>query len=95
MYHQSIDQPDEKLLPLLEAAEYFQIAGLKEVCSRLLIETISMENCLELLNTTYKYDLQQLMKLAFDQLCLNRQAFRSRIDFLLLGYLLSLLFYTS
>jgi BTB/POZ domain len=37
MYLQSIEDASIKVMDLLEAAEYFQIAGLKEVCARILI----------------------------------------------------------
>jgi BTB/POZ domain len=42
MYQQSIEDAPKKVMALLEAAEYFQIAGLKEVCSRLLIERMAL-----------------------------------------------------
>ena len=45
---------------LLEAAEYFQIAGLKEMCGRELIHTITTHHCLQLLDTAFKYDIKNL-----------------------------------
>jgi hypothetical protein len=40
MYLQSIDDASDKVADLLEAAEYFQITGLNEICLQMLIETI-------------------------------------------------------
>jgi hypothetical protein len=48
------------VLKLLEAADYFQMAGLKEMCGRLLINTISCDNCLKLMDTACKYDVKNL-----------------------------------
>ncbi len=36
-----------KVNDLLEAADYFQMDGLKEMCGRLISDTITTENCLE------------------------------------------------
>jgi hypothetical protein len=36
-----------KAVKLLDAAEYFQMAGLKDLCSRMLIETIKVENSMD------------------------------------------------
>ncbi len=48
------------MLDLVKAADYFQIAGLKEMCGRLLAATVVPENCLSLLNTACKYDVKNL-----------------------------------
>jgi hypothetical protein len=48
------------VLKLLEAADYFQMAGLKEMCGRLLINTISVVNCLKLMDMACKYDVKNL-----------------------------------
>ncbi len=48
------------MLKLLEAADYFQMAGLKEMCGRFLINTISCDNCLKLMDTACKYDVKNL-----------------------------------
>jgi hypothetical protein len=77
MYLQSIDDAGKKLAELLEAAEYLQIAGLKEICLNMLIETIKVETCLELMNTAYKYNMDLLKKLTADILYPNRQSFCS------------------
>ena len=72
MYQQSIDDAPEKVADLLDAAEYFQIEGLKEICSQMLTRTLSVTNCLQLLDTAFKYNLKQLKKLATDILVPNR-----------------------
>ena len=72
MYQHSIDDTPEKVADLLEAAEYFQIEGLKEICSQMLTRTLSVTNCLQLLDTAFKYNLKQLKKLATDILVPNR-----------------------
>jgi hypothetical protein len=43
----NIENASEKVEDLLEAADYFQMDGLKEMCSRLLVDTITVENCLQ------------------------------------------------
>jgi BTB/POZ domain len=43
MYLQRIEVGSDKVMELLDVAEYLQMAGLKEVCSRMLIETIKVE----------------------------------------------------
>ncbi len=48
------------MLKLLEAADYFQMAGLKEMCGRLLINMISCDNCLKLMDMACKYDVKNL-----------------------------------
>ena len=73
MYLQSIDDAPKKVADLLQAAEYFQIEGLKEICSQMLIRTLNVTNCLQLLDTAYKYNLKQLKKLANDILVPNRR----------------------
>ena len=48
------------MLELLEAADYFQMAGLKAMCGRLLADTIVAENCLKLMDKACKYDIKNL-----------------------------------
>ena len=60
MYMHDIENAGEKVEDLLAAADYLQVAGLKEMCGRMLIETISADNCLQLLNTAFKYDVKNL-----------------------------------
>ena len=73
MYLQSIDDAPAKVADLLDAAEYFQVEGLKEICSQMLIRTLDVNNCLQMLDTGYKYNLKQLKKLATDILVPNRR----------------------
>jgi hypothetical protein len=47
MYMHSIENASEKVEDLLAAADYFQMDGLKEMCSRLLVDTITVDNCLQ------------------------------------------------
>ncbi len=42
-----IENASAKVNDLLEAADYFQMDGLKEMCGRLISDTITTENCLE------------------------------------------------
>jgi hypothetical protein len=48
------------VLELLEAADYFQMAGLKAMCGRLLADTIVAYNCLKLMDKACKYDIKNL-----------------------------------
>ncbi len=48
------------MLELLETADYFQMAGLKEMCGRLLADTIVAKNCLKLMDKACKYDIKNL-----------------------------------
>jgi hypothetical protein len=43
----NIENASEKVEALLAAADYFQMDGLKEMCSRLLVDTITVDNCLQ------------------------------------------------
>jgi hypothetical protein len=47
MYLHGIENPLDKMSDLLEAAEYLQIKGLKEMCSRLLSDRVRVEECLQ------------------------------------------------
>jgi hypothetical protein len=47
MYMHDIENASAKVEDLLAAADYFQMDGLKEMCSRLLVDTITVENCLQ------------------------------------------------
>jgi hypothetical protein len=47
MYLHGIENPLGKMSDLLEAAEYLQIKGLKEMCSRLLSDRVRVEECLQ------------------------------------------------
>jgi hypothetical protein len=60
MYLHHIENAEGKVEDLLEAAEYLQIAGLKETCSLILMADLNKENCLKMLNTAYKYNIKNL-----------------------------------
>ncbi len=47
---------------ILEAAEYLQMSRLKDTCQLMLIEKLNMDNCLQSLNTGYKYNLKELQR---------------------------------
>jgi hypothetical protein len=47
MYMHRIENAAAKVNDLLAAADYFQMDGLKEMCGRHLLDTITPENCLE------------------------------------------------
>ncbi len=47
MYVHSIENPQDKMPDLLEAAEYLQINGLKETCGRQLSDRVSAKECLQ------------------------------------------------
>jgi hypothetical protein len=47
MYWHHIENPLAKMADLLEAAEYFQINGLKETCGYLVVDRVTVENCLQ------------------------------------------------
>jgi hypothetical protein len=61
------------VLKLLEAANYFQMAGLTEMCGRLLINTISCDNCLKLMDTACKYDVKNLKTLCNEFFVKNKE----------------------
>ena len=73
MYMHNITNASDKATQLLDAAEYFQIAGLKEFCVDLLVKKLSVNNCLELLNLSYKYTIKPLKRQATDLLFSNRK----------------------
>jgi hypothetical protein len=60
MYLHNIEDAAEKVGDLLAAADHLQIAGLKETCGQLLIADLNQKNCLEMLNTAYKYNIKNL-----------------------------------
>jgi BTB/POZ domain len=70
MYLWNLNSSADKVAGLLEAAEYFQIATLKQYCSRILIRQLSVDNCLEMLDTAYKYNMIDLKRLSADLLVL-------------------------
>jgi len=47
MYMHRIENASAKVNDLLAAADYFQMDGLKEMCGRHILDTITPENCLE------------------------------------------------
>jgi hypothetical protein len=73
MYLWNLNSSADKMPGLLEAAEYFQIATLKKYCSRHLVRKLSVDNCLEMLDTAYKYNMKDLKRLSADLLVPNRQ----------------------
>jgi len=73
MYLQNIEDTAQKVHDLLKAADYLQIAGLKEICGLHLVSSLAKENCLELLNLAYKYDIKNLKRLCIDLFVPNRK----------------------
>ena len=49
-----------ELTDLLGAADYFQVAELKDVCSKQFTKKLTTATCLEVLNVACKYDLTDL-----------------------------------
>jgi hypothetical protein len=47
---------------ILEAAEYLQMSRLKDTCQLMLMDELDMANCLQSLNTGYKYNLKELQR---------------------------------
>ena len=80
MYLHSITDASDKAPQLLDAAEYFQIAGLKEVCVDLLVKKLRVDNCLELLNLAYKYNIKPLKRQAIDLLVPNRKQVLAKVQ---------------
>ena len=80
MYLHSITDASDKAPQLLDAAEYFQIAGLKEVCVDLLVKKLRVDNCLELLNLAYKYNIKPLKRQAIDLLVPNRKKVLAKVQ---------------
>ena len=72
MYLREINIADDIVIDLLVAADYFQIAGLKAVCADVLIRELRVDNCLELLDMAYKYNIGDLKRPASDLLIINR-----------------------
>lgn len=64
MYQQPVEKMGEKAVSLLAAAEYFQIATLKDTCVHLLLDRLNLSNSLELLNTAYLYSVEELQRRA-------------------------------
>ena len=73
MYLQGIDNPASKVVKLLEAANYFQMEALEDYCKEILINTLSVANCLELLILAYKYNITPLKSLAAALLVPNKE----------------------
>jgi BTB/POZ domain len=78
MYLQPVSITSENVTYLLEAAEYFQIADLKNVCVDKLIRQLSVDNCLQLLDTAFKFNIEKLKRLATDLSVPNRKCCGSR-----------------
>ena len=60
MYLHNIVDAGAKVTKLLEAAEYFQIAGLKELCGLILMDQVAVNNCMKMLDLACKYDIKNL-----------------------------------
>ena len=60
MYLHNIVDAGAKVTKLLEAAEYFQIAGLKELCGLILMDQVAVNNCMKMLDLACKYDVKNL-----------------------------------
>ena len=58
---------------MVVAADYLQVTGLKKMCGRLMIDMINVENCLELLDTAFKYDIKNLKSPCADFFVTNRK----------------------
>ena len=57
---------------VLEAAEYFQIQELKELCGSVMEEKLCEANCLQFLNLAFRYNMRNLQKSAGDLLQKNK-----------------------
>jgi hypothetical protein len=73
MYVHSIENPQDKMLDLLEAAEYLQIDGIKETCGRQLADRVSVKECLQMLDLAFKYNMKGLMRECNDFFVINRK----------------------
>ena len=66
MYLHEIPHAADKVDELLDAAEYFQMAALQQMCAKLLGRKLSVDNCLQLLDVAFKYEVKELI---FRQFC--------------------------
>lgn len=55
------DDIDNMMEPLLEAALYYEVNALKEICAQVLLENLYIGNAVETYTTAHLYDLEQLM----------------------------------
>jgi len=60
MYLHTIADAAKKVTKLLDAAEYFQMAGLKELCRLILMDQVAVDNCLKMLDLACKYNVKNL-----------------------------------
>ena len=74
MYLRPIANAADKVDELLEAADFLQMAALKEACSRILIQQLDVHNCLLTLNTAFVYNLATVKWPANELFIYNRQA---------------------
>jgi hypothetical protein len=75
-----VDNLLDKMLDLLEAAEYLQINGLKEICCRQLANRVSVEECLQVLDLAFKYNMKGLMRECNDFFVINRKEVLAKIE---------------
>jgi hypothetical protein len=80
MYVHVVDNLLDKMLDLLEAAEYLQINGLKEICCRQLANRVSVEECLQVLALAVKYNMKGLMRECNDFFVINRKEVLAKIE---------------
>ena len=78
MYLIPVKITTEKVVGMLEAAEYFQMGTLKEMCENILISQLNVENCLFSLDLAYKFNIKLLKRQAADLLFHNRWHVMSR-----------------
>ena len=62
MYLYTISNMPDKVPQLLEAAEYFQMAALKDSCEDILTRQLSVENCVQMMNTAFLFNIPTLKK---------------------------------
>jgi len=72
MYLHKIENAAAKAVDLLEAAEYFQIMGLKELSINLLMKNVTVENCLQMMNVAFKYNVNCMKTKCNDVFVRNR-----------------------
>ena len=63
MYLYTISNMPDKVPQLLEAAEYFQMAALKDSCEDILTRQLSVENCVQMMNTAFLFNVPTLKNL--------------------------------
>ena len=80
MYLYTISNMPDKVPQLLEAAEYFQMAALKDSCEDILTRQLSVENCVQMMNTAFLFNIPTLKKKALDLFLPNRETVLANKD---------------